>query len=122
MFRRIFRPFTRNARERALELVILSCLALVCATIASADDYPNRPITLIVPFPPGGSTTVMARNVADKMSAALGQQIVVENRGGGGGTIGARFFRPASPHCIPNSVQLHHYTATRARYECERGL
>ena len=58
--------------------------------IAYADDYPNRPITLIVPFPPGGSTTVMARNVADKMSAALGQQIVVENRGGAGGTIGTR--------------------------------
>ena len=56
-----------------------------------ADDYPSRPITLIVPFPPGGSTTVMARNVADKMSAALGQSIVVENRGGAGGTLGTRF-------------------------------
>src|SRR5471032_398612 len=63
----------------------------VCPQNARADDYPNRPITLIVPFPPGGSTTVMARNVADKMSAALGQSIVVENRGGAGGTLGTRF-------------------------------
>ena len=62
-----------------------------------ADDYPNRPITLIVPFPPGGSTTVMARNVADKMSAALGQSIVVENRGGAGGTLGTRFAAKAAP-------------------------
>jgi tripartite-type tricarboxylate transporter receptor subunit TctC len=61
-----------------------------------ADDYPNRPITLIVPFPPGGSTTVMARNVADKMAATLGQQIVVENRGGAGGTIGTRFAAKAT--------------------------
>jgi tripartite-type tricarboxylate transporter receptor subunit TctC len=64
---------------------------------ARADDYPNRPITLIVPFPPGGSTTVMARNVADKMSAALGQSIVVENRGGAGGTLGTRFAAKVPP-------------------------
>ncbi len=69
----------------------LGCLALIGALPpAGAQDYPNRPITLIVPFPAGGSTTVMARNVADKMSAALGQQVVVENRGGAGGTIGTR--------------------------------
>jgi tripartite-type tricarboxylate transporter receptor subunit TctC len=63
----------------------------------AADDYPNRPITLVVPFPPGGSTTVMARNVADKMAAALGQPIVVENRGGAGGTIGTRYAAKAAP-------------------------
>ena len=68
-----------------------------CRKPSRADDYPNRPITLIVPFPPGGSTTVMARNVADKMSAALGQPIVVENRGGAGGTIGTRFAAKAAP-------------------------
>ena len=48
-------------------------------------------------IPPGGSTTVMARIVADKLSAALGQQIVVENRGGAGGTIGTRFAAKATP-------------------------
>jgi tripartite-type tricarboxylate transporter receptor subunit TctC len=77
---------------------VLACLALIGAqTLVIAADYPTRPITLIVPFPPGGSTTVMARNVADKMSAALGQSIVVENRGGAGGTLGTRFAAKASP-------------------------
>ncbi len=78
---------------------------------ARADDYPNRPITLIVPFPPGGSTTVMARNVADKLSVALGQQIVVENRGGAGGTIGTRFVAKAAPD---GYTILLSYTATMA--------
>jgi tripartite-type tricarboxylate transporter receptor subunit TctC len=81
----------------------LTLVAFVCSTLigtfglARADDYPNRPITLIVPFPPGGSTTVMARNVADKMAATLGQQIVVDNRGGAGGTIGTRSAAKAAP-------------------------
>ncbi|MGA8934128.1 MAG: tripartite tricarboxylate transporter substrate binding protein BugD, partial [Pseudolabrys sp.] len=69
-----------------MALALISLALLGALTEARADDYPNRPITLIVPFPPGGSTTVMARNVADKLAAALGQQIVVENRGGAGGT------------------------------------
>lgn len=69
----------------------------LCAQTPRADDYPNRPITLIVPFPPGGSTTVMARNVADKMAVALGQPIVVDNRGGAGGTIGTRIAAKAAP-------------------------
>jgi tripartite-type tricarboxylate transporter receptor subunit TctC len=64
---------------------------------AAAQDYPNRPITLVVPFPPGGSTTIVARIVADKMSEALGQSIIVDNRGGAGGTIGTRAVSKAAP-------------------------
>ncbi len=97
---------------RLLHVVALSCIALTGALgLAAADDYPTRPITLIVPFPPGGSTTVMARNVADKMSAALGQQIVVDNRGGAGGTLGTRFVAKAAPD---GYTILLSYTATMA--------
>jgi tripartite-type tricarboxylate transporter receptor subunit TctC len=77
-------------------LLLAACVAGLPLNLR-ADDYPNRPITLIVPFPPGGSTTVMARNVADKMSVALGQSIVVENRGGAGGTLGTRYAAKAAP-------------------------
>ena len=81
-----------------LRILVFACLALIGAQqLAAADDYPSRPITLIVPFPPGGSTTVMARNVADKLSTQLGQQIVVENRSGAGGTIGTRAAAKAAP-------------------------
>jgi tripartite-type tricarboxylate transporter receptor subunit TctC len=67
------------------------------AAPAAAQDYPSRPITLVVPFPPGGSTTIVARIVADKMSEALGQSIVIDNRGGAGGTIGSRAVSKSEP-------------------------
>src|SRR5262249_27690075 len=64
---------------------------------AAGQDYPNRPITLVVPFPPGGSTTIVARIVADKLAESLGQQIVVDNRGGAGGTIGTKAVSRSTP-------------------------
>jgi tripartite-type tricarboxylate transporter receptor subunit TctC len=68
----------------------LALITMLGLGSTSAQEYPNRPITLIVPFPPGGSTTIVARIVADKLGEALGQQIVVDNRGGAGGTIATR--------------------------------
>jgi tripartite-type tricarboxylate transporter receptor subunit TctC len=81
-------------------------LAAAVATVAAfslsrplaADDYPNRPIVLVIPLPPGGTNDILARAVSDKMSAALGQQIVIENRNaGGGGTAGTRLTARATP-------------------------
>ena len=78
-------------QPRSLPKVLLAALSFALGVGASiAQDYPSRPITLVVPFPPGGSTTIVARIVADKMSEALGQSIVVDNRGGAGGTVGSR--------------------------------
>src|SRR5258706_11512696 len=62
-----------------------------------AQDYPSRPITLIVPYTAGGGNDAMARVVADKMSMVLGQQIVIENRGGAGGSIATRQVARAAP-------------------------
>ena len=64
---------------------------------ALAQDYPARTITLVVPYPPGGGVDAMARVVAERLSAALGQQVVVDNRGGGGGLIGTRAVQKAAP-------------------------
>src|SRR5271169_6400624 len=66
--------------------------ALICGTPqpAAAQDYPTRPITLIVPYPAGGGVDVMGRLVGQKLAVALGQQVVIENRGGAGGMIGTR--------------------------------
>ncbi len=71
-------------------LVIASLVAAALVLPARAQDYPSRPVTLIVPYAAGGGNDVMARIVADKMGAALGQPIVVENRGGAGGSIATR--------------------------------
>ena len=60
-------------------------------------DYPARPITLIIPFPPGGSTTIVIRSVSDKLGEALGQQIVIDNRAGAGGTVGTRALAKSDP-------------------------
>lgn len=64
---------------------------------ARAQDYPSRPITMIVPFPPGGASDVVARIVANQMSETLGQPIIIENVGGAGGTVGSARAAAAAP-------------------------
>jgi tripartite-type tricarboxylate transporter receptor subunit TctC len=69
-------------------LITAAALLLGLAATAGADDYPNRPVRLIIPFPPGGSNDVVGRLVAKQLSEQLGQQVVVDNRAGAGGVIG----------------------------------
>jgi tripartite-type tricarboxylate transporter receptor subunit TctC len=78
-------------------LACFATLGALLATKALADEYPARPITLIVPYAAGGGNDVMARIVADKMSLALGQPIVIENRGGAGGSIATRQVAKSEP-------------------------
>ena len=71
--------------------------ALLAQVLLSAQAFPDRPIKLIVPSPAGGPPDVMARLLSDKMAALLGQPVIVDNRGGAGGTIGARSVLAAEP-------------------------
>jgi tripartite-type tricarboxylate transporter receptor subunit TctC len=65
--------------------------------LAEAQIYPNRTITLVIPFAPGGSTSIVGRVIADKMSQLLGQSIVVDNRAGAGGTVGTKYVAKSDP-------------------------
>src|SRR5580700_9583935 len=80
---------------RALAASILA--ASLMASAASAQQYPNPPITMIVPCPPGGATDAIARIIQDPLQKALGQPIVVENLGGAGGMIAAAKAARADP-------------------------
>ncbi|HYE52522.1 MAG TPA: tripartite tricarboxylate transporter substrate binding protein BugD [Azospirillaceae bacterium] len=87
--------------------VAFAALAAVAAwSGASAQDYPTRPITMVVPFAAGGPTDTVARLVAQNMSQSLGQQVIVENVGGAGGTLGAARVAGAEPDGY--TLLLHH--------------
>ena len=78
----------------------ITLAALLCAAlnaVAQTAAFPSRPVTLVVPFPPGGGTDTGARIVAQKLSAKWGQQVVVENKGGAAGSIGADLVAKAKP-------------------------
>ena len=82
---------------RRLAVALTAALLAAPATLLAQSDYPNKPIRLIVPFPAGGSTDIVGRVVAQKLSERLGQQVIVDNRGGAGGTIGADLAAKAAP-------------------------
>ncbi len=85
---------------RRLHLVLPAAVAALIAAMPVAkaqQDYPNKPIRLIIPFPPGGSNDVVGRMVATKLSERLGKQIIVDNRSGAGGVVGTEAAANAAP-------------------------
>ena len=91
------RKITRNVAVKSALTTFLCALSLAMAPVAIAQDYPSRPITLVVGYAAGGGNDIMARVAAEKMSPMIGQQIVVENRGGAGGSIATRAVAKAAP-------------------------
>jgi tripartite-type tricarboxylate transporter receptor subunit TctC len=77
--------------------VVFACLLAVGATAHGQDSYPSKPITLIVPFPPGGSTDVIARIIGEGMRRVLGQPLVIDNRAGASGMLGTGAIVRAAP-------------------------
>lgn len=80
-----------RALARRTVLALLAASALAGVPALAQGSYPDKPIRLVVPYPPGGFTDILGRLIAEKIQPALGQPVVVENRGGGGSTIGSAF-------------------------------
>ena len=85
-----------SGRVRAIRNIV-ACVLLACSAWAAAQNYPTRPIRLIVPYPPGGNVDITARLIGPPLGDALGQIIVVDNRPGAGGNLGANLVARAAP-------------------------
>ena len=84
-------------KRTLLALLASTCLAVAAPAVNAQSDYPNKPIKLIVPFPPGGTSDVMGRMVAEELAKALKQPVLVENVGGAGGVIGTERGAKSAP-------------------------
>ena len=106
-----------------------AALALFFVAGAAFAQYPNKPIKMIVPYPPGGATDVIGRVLAQRLSTALGQQVVIDNRGGAGGNIGADAVAKSAPDgytLLMGALTSHSIMATlekgSIRYDLEKDL
>jgi len=101
---------TCNSFSRILLQPVVCVLALWPVAVVAQTTYPSKPIRMIVPFPPGGSTTIVARLIGQKLTESWGQQVVVDNRGGGNTIIGS----DAMVKAAPDGYTLLHVTSTHA--------
>ncbi|TAG76816.1 MAG: tripartite tricarboxylate transporter substrate binding protein [Burkholderiales bacterium] len=108
----MFNLLSRRALSRAGV-----ALAFFAQSVAAAQTWPAKPITLVVPFPPGGTTDVLARAVGQELSAVLGQPVVVESKPGAGATIGADFVAKAKADGYTFLMGAVHHTIATSVYK-----
>ncbi|MBP5991738.1 MAG: tripartite tricarboxylate transporter substrate binding protein [Piscinibacter sp.] len=98
-------------------LLLLVAAASFAASAAHADTWPAKPVTLIVPFPAGGTTDVLARALAERLTLSLGQTVIVESKPGAGATLGADLVAKARPDGYTLLVGAVHHTIASAVYK-----
>jgi tripartite-type tricarboxylate transporter receptor subunit TctC len=109
-----------------MRTLLLVAISLACALPAVAQDYPSKPVQIIVPFPPGGGTDLLARVMADKLRERFGQPVTVENRSGAAGNIGAEavYKAPADGHTLlftqPAPIVVNKALYAKLGFEPER--
>ncbi|HZN24895.1 MAG TPA: tripartite tricarboxylate transporter substrate binding protein [Burkholderiales bacterium] len=101
---------------RTSALVVAALMAVIATPATAADDYPNRPVRLVVAFPPGGAADILGRIAAQQLGTGFGQQVVVDNRGGAAGLIATEIAARANPDgytlfftSIPHVINPHLY-------------
>ena len=108
---------SRRLRRRRLLAAVAFASAAWAAGLAFAQAWPSKPITLIVPFPAGGTTDVLARALADKLQQSLGQPVIVESKPGAGATLGADYVAKARPDGYTLLVGAVHHTIASSVYK-----
>ena len=105
------------ANKLRTQVVVAATALLAAAGVSEAQKYPSRPIRLVVPFAPGGGTDIMARSIGQKLSESFGQTVVVDNRAGGGGTIGTEMVVRATPDGYTMIIVSGSFAANAAVYK-----
>jgi tripartite-type tricarboxylate transporter receptor subunit TctC len=109
-------PETARLRT-ALPMLALLLAAAFCASTSLAQDYPTKPIRMIVPYPPAGGTDIVARTIAEPLAAALGQPIIIDNRGGAAGNIGTDLAAKSAPDGYTILFTLSSHTINPKLYD-----
>lgn len=117
-----------NRLSRRLWLGALGAAAVALTLPAQAQNYPNKPIKIVVPFAPGGATDILARLLGQKISAKLGQPVIVDNKPGAAGIIGTDAVAKAAPDgytivlCLSNSLLTNQFVYEKLPYNVQRDL
>lgn len=103
-------------KRRILMQLGACALALSATGVCAQTDWPTKPVTVVVPFPPGGGTDAFARPFAAVLSKAIGKQVIIDNRGGAGGTLGASFAAKAAPDGYTLFMGAVHHSIAPSMY------